>query len=84
MRSRMAVAMDRKPLEWLVILLVWVALYLAYDQLGMHKRIPRNVSETAPIVTATRLPFRFRLRTLLVATALVAVLLGAVLYAVSK
>ena len=63
--------MNSRPLESLLIVLVWVALAVAYHQLGSHKHIPRNASEKLPVVTW--LPFRFSLRTLLIVTTLVAV-----------
>jgi hypothetical protein len=74
--------MDRRPLEGLLILFVWVALWIAYDQLGKHKHIPRNLSEKSPVVTSSKLPFRFSLRTLLIGMTLVAVVLGLIVWSV--
>jgi hypothetical protein len=83
MHGRMADnPMDGKPLEGLLILFLWVALLIAYDRLGEQKRIPRNPSEKSPPRTSTKLPFRFSLRTLLIATTLVAVSLGVIVWAV--
>jgi hypothetical protein len=74
--------MDRRPLEGLLILFVWVALSIAMNQLGTHKRIRPNASEKPPVVTSTRLPFRFSLGTLLITVTAVAVVLGLVVWAV--
>ena len=83
MRGRMAaIAMDRRLLEGLIILFVWVVLGIAYNRLGSHKNIRRHPTEKVPIVRSTRLPFHFSLRTLLIATTLVAVGLGLIVYAV--
>lgn len=71
--------MNSRPLESLIIVLVWVALAVAYHQLGSHKHIPRNASEKPLVVT--RLPFRFSLRALLILTTLVAVAMGIIVAA---
>ncbi len=68
--------MDRKPLEGLIIFLTWVVAYFVIAQIGQHKRNPRIDSDEPYVIRSTRLPFRFSLRALLIATTLVAVILG--------
>ncbi len=72
--------MNSRPLEGLFICFVWVALWIAMKQVGTHKRIHRDASEKAPVVTSTKLKFRFTLRTLMIATTLVAVIVAVVVY----
>ena len=68
--------MGRNPLVVVLIVFVWVALAIAYNQIGSHKHIPRNPLEKAVVVRSTRLPFHFSLRSLLIVITLVALMLG--------
>jgi|tagenome__1003787_1003787.scaffolds.fasta_scaffold20906881_4 hypothetical protein len=73
--------MNNGPLEGLLIVLVWVALALAYDQLGRHKPIRQNAPQKPIVIRTSRLAFHFSLRTLQMTTTLVSIVLVTVVYA---
>jgi hypothetical protein len=68
--------MNRIPFEGLLIVLVWVSLAVAYRQLSNKQIGLRDASAKPPLIRSVRLPFKFGLRTLLIATTLVALMLG--------
>jgi hypothetical protein len=68
--------MNRIPFEGLLIVLVWVFLAVAYRQLSDKQIGLRDATAKSPLIRSERLPFKFSLGTLLIATTMVAVMLG--------
>jgi len=71
--------MDRSPIETALIVVLFVALLIAANWLNMPKVHRWGDSGFGPTIKANRLPFRFSLRTLLIAMTLVAVVLGVIM-----
>jgi hypothetical protein len=72
--------MEIKLLEGLFVLFAFVVLAIAMNRLGSHKDIRRDPSEKVPIVRSSPLPFHFSLKSLLIATTLIAVVLGIIVW----
>jgi hypothetical protein len=68
--------MDRSMLESAAVCIVCVAIFFVANLLNLNW-LNRQYSQSTPqVIKLDRLPFRFSLRTLLIATTLMAVVLG--------
>lgn len=72
--------MDRSTFESAAIFLLVLAMFIVGHSLNLDKLNRRYAQRTAPILKANRLPFRFSIRSLLIATTLFAVMMGLVVW----
>jgi hypothetical protein len=73
--------MDRSLLESAAVCIVCVVIFFVANLLNLNW-LNRQYSQSTPrVIKLDRLPFRFSIRTLLIATTLVAVVLGLAVWA---
>lgn len=73
--------MDRSILESIAVFLVFIVVFFLADSLNLEKFQQRFDPGQRPVIKSHRLPFRFSMRSLLIATTLTAAIMMLVVFA---